>query len=126
LTVIVFLIAGPILIFPFIVLNAPAKWMDDIISRGFERKYIAQSVVEGIVIHKNNELIAELQKITDFFMKKYKLEMHHPKIFYIMNDHINASAYPGEIIVINQGLINEVGSMEELLVVLSHEIAHIE
>jgi predicted Zn-dependent protease len=50
----------------------------------------------------------------------------HDVQFYINKDAIpNAFALPGGLIIVNTGLIKEANSVEELLGVLAHELAHV-
>jgi beta-barrel assembly-enhancing protease len=48
------------------------------------------------------------------------------EIFVSTSDEMNAFAAPGNLIVINQGLIQKADSVEEIMGVLAHEVAHVE
>ena len=46
------------------------------------------------------------------------------QVLYIPEDTVNALAIPGNKIIIYQGLLKEVGSENELMMVLGHELGH--
>jgi len=46
------------------------------------------------------------------------------KVLYIPEDTVNALAVPGNIVIIYQGLLKEVESENELMMVLGHELGH--
>jgi predicted Zn-dependent protease len=62
-----------------------------------------------------------------------RLERHLPKeqqqerdyrVLYIPDDTVNAIALPGDVVIIYKGLLAQMGSENELMMVLGHELGH--
>ena len=67
-----------------------------------------------------NQLLDRLE--TNLPAKQKKQNQY--KVLYIPNDTVNALAVPGNRVVIYQGLLDEVESENELMMVLGHELGH--
>ena len=64
-----------------------------------------------------------LDRLEDNLPKKQKRERNY-QVIYIPEDTANALAVPGNKVIIYQGLLKEVGSENELMMVLGHELGH--
>lgn len=69
---------------------------------------------------KLNEIVDKLEQLLPE-NSNYKRDY---KVLYIAEDTVNALAVPGDIIIIYEGLLKEVKSENELVMILSHEIGH--
>ena len=72
--------------------------------------------------------LAALKFITDLtqpLISSSQLSNKNTQLFVVQDNKINAFAAPGGIIGINTGLIQQAGSVDELVAVLAHEVAHL-
>lgn len=69
---------------------------------------------------KLNEMVDNLEQLLPE-NSNYKRDY---KVLYIPEDTVNALAIPGDTIIIYEGLLKEVKSENELVMILSHEIGH--
>ena len=72
--------------------------------------------------------LAALKFITDLtqpLISRSQLSNKNTHLFLVRDSNINAFAAPGGIIGINTGLIQQAGSVDELVAVLAHEVAHL-
>ena len=69
---------------------------------------------------KLNELVDQLESHIDPSSKAYR----DYQVLYIPTEVVNAGAIPGDTILVYQGLLDEMDSENELMMVLGHEIGH--
>ena len=72
--------------------------------------------------------LAALKFVTDLtqpLISRSQLSNKNTHLFLVRDSNINAFAAPGGIIGINTGLIQQAGSVDELVAVLAHEVAHL-
>jgi predicted Zn-dependent protease len=72
--------------------------------------------------------LAALEFITDLtqpLISRSQLSNKNTQIFLVQDNNINAFAAPGGIIGVNTGLIRQAGTVDELVAVLAHEVAHL-
>ncbi|WP_083260509.1 M48 family metallopeptidase [Cyanobacterium sp. IPPAS B-1200] len=76
---------------------------------------------------KSNNTEKQLNQLLDNIEQKLSndsLEKRDYQTIYIAEDTVNAIALPGDKIVIYEGLLKEIESENELVMILSHEIGH--
>ncbi len=74
-----------------------------------------------------SEAVDNLNRLLDRLENKLQTDEKQDRnyrILYIKEPTVNAMALPGDAIVIYQGLIEKMGSENELMMVLSHELGH--
>jgi beta-barrel assembly-enhancing protease len=72
------------------------------------------------------ELKQELELMLDHICKENYIDSKSIKLFVIKKDEVNAFALPNNIMVVYTGLISACEQEEELMGVLSHELAHMQ
>lgn len=99
--------------------NKAVDWMPPEAETGlgeiFARKFIDD---------KRTEQEESLQELLEFLLKSSSLPGKDYKIHVFDSPQINAAALPGRSIIVFRGLINAVGSENELAFVIAHEIGH--
>ena len=64
-----------------------------------------------------------LDKLENFLPEKQSNQRDY-QVLYIPKKNINALAIPGDTIIIYQGLLEKIGSENELIMILGHELGH--
>ena len=125
--VVIFLL---ILAVPFILSMLPVMWLEKVLSSEHEKtlgrwlfpvmKLQFQIIEDHPAQEKVNALSNYIRSATP---ELAKLDL---RIYLSSSPEVNAFAAPGNIIVINKGLIKEADTIEEIAGVLAHEFGHIE
>ncbi len=74
---------------------------------------------------KNDSLKKEFLKVADPLFSQIEKEGYAIDLYFVQNPTINAFALPGGKVIIQTGLIQNAKSWEEVMGVLSHELAHV-
>lgn len=64
-----------------------------------------------------------LDRLEDNLLTEQQKDRNY-QVIYIPEDTVNALAVPGNKVIIYQGLLKEIGSENELMMVLAHELGH--
>ncbi|MDC9720278.1 MAG: M48 family metalloprotease [Gammaproteobacteria bacterium] len=110
--------------------NLPLISIQNSAGMSIEDEYRFGNLIAGS-IHKQLPLwhdLAALEFISDLtqpLVSRSQLSNKNIQLFIIHDSNINAFAAPGGIIAVNTGLIRQSGSVDELVAVLSHEVAHL-
>jgi predicted Zn-dependent protease len=83
-------------------------------------KTILGSVVDINTIDSTSSKLAQ-----DFTNRLQLSKIYAVKVYVVKQKEVNAFALPGGIVVINSGIIEKMGSYEELAALLGHEVTHI-
>ena len=86
---------------------------------------IAGSIRKQLPLWNDLAALEFLNDLTQPLISRSQLKNKNVQIFLINDTNINAFAAPGGIIGINTGLIEQAGSVDELVSVLAHEVAHL-
>ena len=86
---------------------------------------IAGSIRKQLPLWNDLAALKFLTDLTQPLISSSQLSNKNAQLFLVQDDKINAFAAPGGIIGINTGLIQEAGSVDELVAVLAHEVAHL-
>ncbi|BAQ62707.1 peptidase M48 [Geminocystis sp. NIES-3708] len=98
----------------FIPVNVEQK-IGNLITDEFKQK--SESSTTEIKLNKIVDNLENLLPENTNYKRDYK-------VLYIPENTVNALAIPGDIIIIYEGLLKEVKSENELVMILSHEIGH--
>ncbi len=115
--VLAFLIIGYVVLgfaVDFVVPRLPSS-VEQTLSRPFERNF-----ADAKENKKSEQLEKVLQKLVDVMPEKRGTY----KVYLVEHKQVNAMALPGGNIVVFSGLMDEVGSEQELAFVLGHELGH--
>ena len=119
------LLAIPLL-FSFI----PISWFNEILTIQQEKKlgeFLIPTIQKEFKVKSNHPAQPALEQLVVFLKEASpELQKFDFQIFVADQSDINAFAIPGGLIVFNQGLLQKAESVEEVLGVLSHEMAHVE
>ena len=114
---------GAIYLFRGQIVESVADKMPYSLEQTLGRQYIKQLVFTGnldTTSAAQQMLYSQAQKLTKVVGEGYDFQ------FYISNDEeINAFALPGGFLVFNKGMLKSAKSWEEVMGVMSHEIAHV-
>lgn len=115
---------------PLIARLLPSSFLDQMISRQKERALI-QSLPDsfgGLSFKKPPAALDEkVARLVFWLQAQSKILKEIPiEVFVSADQEVNAYAYPGDKIVLNEGLIRESDDIEMLAGVLAHELGHIE
>ena len=86
---------------------------------------IAGSIRKQLPLWNDLAALKFIKDLTQPLVSRSQLKKKTTRLFIIHNDNINAFAAPGGIIGVNTGLIQQAGSVDELVAVLAHEVAHL-
>ncbi len=86
---------------------------------------IFESLSAGKVFNKDEEALAELNKLVAPLLKSLGKTPYEFKFHIVQDSTINAFAIPGGHVTIHSGLLDAAESPEEILGVLAHEIIHV-
>tara|TARA_B100000780_G_scaffold276838_1_gene246224 strand:+ start:301 stop:1746 length:1446 start_codon:yes stop_codon:yes gene_type:complete len=86
---------------------------------------IAGSVRKNLPLWNDLAALKFIKELTQPLVSRSQLNKKTTHLFLVNNDKINAFAAPGGIIGVNTGLIQQAGSVDELVAVLAHEVAHL-
>jgi len=86
---------------------------------------IAGSIRKQLPLWNDLAALKFVKDLTQPLISSSQLSKKHTQLFLIRDSKINAFAAPGGIIGINTGLIQQAGSVDELVAVLAHEVAHL-
>ena len=115
------------LVFAFGVLCVPGRSSALTIS---EEKELGQKILEQIRKHmtlvQDGEMIAYVQSVGNRIARQVGTSSYEPKFFIVDEPVPNAFAVPGGYIFIYRGLIEMMGTEDELAGILSHEMAHVQ
>ena len=80
---------------------------------------------QSTIINKEHEAYKEFIKITDYIFRDGKYKKSDFSFYLVKSPEVNAFALPGGHIVFYTGLLTNADSVEEVLGVMSHEMAHV-
>ncbi len=86
---------------------------------------IAASIRKHVPLWNDLAALDFLEDLTQPLISHSQLSKKSTQIFLVQDSKINAFAAPGGIIGVNTGLIQQAGSVDELVAVLAHEVAHL-
>ena len=86
---------------------------------------IAASIRKHLPLWNDLAALKFMHDLTQPLVSRSQLNNKTTHLFLIRDDNINAFAAPGGVIGINTGLIHQAGSVDELVAVLAHEVAHL-
>lgn len=107
--------------------NLLVNGLISIIPPGLEQKLgavIAPIYEEQAVDSPQQKTLNQLLDRLEAKLPSQQRENNQYQVFYIPEDIVNAIAIPGNRVIIYQGLLKEVGSENELMMVLGHELGH--
>jgi Zn-dependent protease with chaperone function len=116
---------------PLVASFIPIRWLNGVLSFEQERK-LGKLILSAQEIHQKDageftHQEKSLKKLAELLQKSNpKLAKIAFEIYISDSAEVNAFALPGAIIVFNQGLLESAKSIEEIIGVLAHEMAHIE
>lgn len=121
---------GSLLAVPIFISLLPASWLSLVLSAQQE-KSLGEWVLPMLKLQHQVQDDHRAQKPLEDLMKILKaanpeLNKIDFKILVSKSNDMNAFAAPGNIIVINRGLIEKADSIEEVAGVMAHEMGHIE
>ncbi|MBY0316922.1 MAG: M48 family metallopeptidase [Bdellovibrionales bacterium] len=124
-----FLSLGLLLLIPLVLALIPASWMAQILQPQHEKalgNLLLPMMRLQFEIKDNHPAAVPTKKIIDF-IKAANPELHttEVEVYISTSKEINAFAAPGNVIVVNRGLIDKADSVEEVAGVLAHELGHI-
>jgi len=115
---------------PMIAASLPSSWIDQLISRDRERTLIRAlptNFFGAPLISPNNPLDRKMERLVFWLQQHSETLRDIPIEVHVSPDpDINAFAYPGDYIFVNEGLILHSDDIEMLAGVLAHELGHIE
>lgn len=126
----VFITLFLIFLIPILLSFIPISWFNNMLSFKQEQKFgnfLFPLMKTELKISENHPAQKKIETLVQFIqsetpeLAKLKIETYISS-----KSEVNAFALPGGIIVVNQGLIAEATSIEEILGVLAHEMAHVE
>ena len=124
--VIISLFLGAVIV-AFLLFNLFVNVLIGIVPPGLEQKLGAVIVPvyekQAIASPQQKTLNQLLDRLETKIPKKQR-KNHEYQVLYIPEDTVNALAIPGNRIIIYQGLLKEVGSENELMMILGHELGH--
>lgn len=88
-------------------------------------KLVAGNIRNKLPLWQDLAAVAFIKGLTQPLISRSQLNDKRIEIFIVDNPRINAFAAPGGVIGINTGLIESVESVDELVSVLAHEVAHL-
>lgn len=105
----------------------PSDLIDSMVSYK-TAKVLGSHVLDDATLYPRDDNVTQsVNALVDFLVDANPVLQSIPLEVYVSRSkEINAFAAPGGILVVNQGLLNRADSVEEVLGVLSHELAHIE
>jgi len=86
---------------------------------------IAGSMRKHLPLWNDLAALEFINDLTQPLISRSQLSKKNSHIFLVQDSNINAFAAPGGIIGVNTGLIQQAGSVDELVAVLAHEVAHL-
>jgi predicted Zn-dependent protease len=86
---------------------------------------IAGSIRKHVPLWNDLAALEFIEDLTRPLISRSQLSNKNTQLFLVQDSHINAFAAPGGIIGVNTGLIQQAGSVDELVAVLAHEVAHL-
>lgn len=99
--------------------KVPVAWEQQIGDKLF------QAISAQYEFVKNDSLKTELIKVAGPLIKQIEKDGTRIEFYFVKDPSINAFALPGGKVIIQTGLIEHAKSWEELLGVVSHELAHV-
>ncbi|MBK8808072.1 MAG: M48 family metallopeptidase [Bacteroidales bacterium] len=97
----------------------PPKWEHKIGDKLFSALSLNYVLVKGDSLHK------EVMAVAKAWFDEIEKEGFDIEVYFVKDATINAFALPGGKVIIQTGLVENAKSWEEVLGVLSHEIAHV-
>lgn len=73
---------------------------------------------------RDEQSLADLREVASPLIEHARDDGHDIRLELAYDESLNAASLPGDIIVVNTGLVRGVGDERELLGVLAHELAH--
>ena len=125
-----FILSVALLLFiPFVLALIPASWMAQVLQPRQEKalgNLLFPMMSLQFEIKENHPAALLTQKIIDHLKAANpELQSTTVDVFISASQEINAFAAPGNIIVVNRGLIEKADTIEEVAGVLAHELGHI-
>jgi Zn-dependent protease with chaperone function len=117
-----------LLAIPMAIHYTPSSWLGSLVSHEHER-IIGRVLMPIVSSRPAGPATTEkhLQKIVAHFVRHNPgLEKLDLQIHLSDSDEVNAFALPGGLLVVNSELLKEAESVEEVMGVVGHEIAHVE
>ncbi|OKH17078.1 M48 family metallopeptidase [[Limnothrix rosea] IAM M-220] len=102
----------------WLIVQMPVSWEQQL-GQAIVKAYEPQSL-DSPQQDKLNELVNDLEAHISPDSKAYR----DYQVLYIPTEVVNAGAIPGDTILVYQGLLDQMGSENELMMVLGHEIGH--
>lgn len=99
--------------------KVPAEWEQKAGDKLFQAISVQYNFIE------NDSLKSELIKVAAPLIKQIEKDGTKIEFYFVKDPTINAFALPGGKVIIQTGLIEHAKSWEELLGVVSHELAHV-
>jgi predicted Zn-dependent protease len=107
--------------------NLLVNGLISIIPPGLEQKLgavIAPVYEEQAIDSPQQKTLNQLLDRLESKLPSQQRENNQYQVLYIPEDIVNAIAIPGNKVIIYQGLLKEVGSENELMMILGHELGH--
>jgi beta-barrel assembly-enhancing protease len=121
---------GLLMAIPALFAVVPIAWLNDVLTIEQEKKlgeFLYPSIEKEFHISKSHPAQPALEKLVLFLQEKSpELASYKFQISVAEKPEVNAFALPGAYIVVNEGLLQRAESIEEVLGVLSHELAHVQ
>ena len=124
-TIVAMFLGGIIVV--YLLLNLLVNTLISLVPPGFEQKIgavIAPTFEKEAVDSPQQKTLNQLLDRLEANLPSKQQESNQYNVLYIPNDTVNALAIPGNKVIIYQGLLNEVESENELMMVLGHELGH--
>jgi beta-barrel assembly-enhancing protease len=126
----VLLVVFLVVVIPLTISFIPIKWLDFLITQ--EREQMLADWMQPVLktqfqVKENHPAEPLLRQIVDILQKaNYELQPVKLKIHLSDSADVNAFATPGNMIIVNRGLIEKASSLEEVAGVIAHELGHVE
>lgn len=111
----------------FLLFNLLVNMLISIVPPGLEQKLGAVIVPvyeQQAIASPQQETLNQLLDRLEVKLPKKQREHSQYQVLYIPEDTVNAIAIPGNRVIIYRGLLKEVGSENELMMILGHELGH--
>ncbi|MGZ5278683.1 MAG: M48 family metalloprotease, partial [Pseudobdellovibrionaceae bacterium] len=119
-----------LLALPFLISMMPIGWLSSALTFEQEQKlgqFLFHLTKKELQIMQQSKAQNGLEKLVVFVQASTpELQALEFEVYVSESSDINAFALPGGILVFNKGLLEKAESVEEVLGVLAHEMAHVE
>ncbi len=118
------------LLIPVILSFSPHTWLNKLVSPQDEKnwsEWIIPHLKKQSLVHEGHSAERPIRKLAETIIAANpSLQPFSWSIYVSDNSEINAFALPGHVLIINQGLLANASSVEEIAGVLAHEMGHVE